>query len=321
MRPRRNRTKAGRRRPKNRRTNKKLASHSTVWTSAKEAFPLTASEPFTVRIGAVVAQQCSGIDPKSGRSPHPYDEPILGISDMAQLPYCEIKATIAQLASQPGYLASVAVDDGSGGVTKSPGRKLSRAERTALEGLLREKASSGKRDWETRRAVGKAAETLELSENHTERRHFTCGEFLLLGIPDAFTTDQVTEFASSRFPHFSARDKRLQANVYAILWNTPRYRVIAVHPETDQRVVLNETPDTVLAEQTISKMWSLVSGQSAPGPPNNLRKCAGCVYNSAQGCPYPNQHRVPTHNEMKSIGRPPRLVRAESKTRADLNAG
>ena len=264
-----------------------------------------------ITVGIFRARQCLGADPVTNRETHDYRKPLLGISDMAQLRYCESKATLSQIASQGGYLTAAGMDDGMGGVGKSPGRVLTLGERSSLLKLRSERLESGSLDWSTRREIGKITEDLEMSEISTERRHFDFGEFYVIGVPDGLTRDSVIEFASSRYPQLAARDKQIQANVYALLWKVPRYHVIAVDPRSDRRLEFKDGPNEAQAENTIKRAWTLFTGQETASAPDSSKKCSRCIYNRESGCPYPREGRVPSLEEMKIIVRSPDVRRKE----------
>ncbi len=249
-----------------------------------------------ISVGRFVARQCLGA------ASHGYAKPIFGISDLAQLAYCEIKSTISQIASRQGYMTHVFMDDGTDGVRKSSRPSLTTEEKRETTDTLRKLFENERtQDFSgARLARGRIAEDIELAGTVTERRHFDFAEFLLIGVPDALIANElVIEFASSRQPYLTAKDKLLQANVYAVLWGVPKYQVIVAHPTTGQRVATDGTADIALAEQTISTMWELLSGRRSVRPPNNPNKCISCPYRLS--CPFPGSGHIATIEEMKRI--------------------
>lgn len=257
-----------------------------------------------IRVGQFAARQCLGSGPDSTPN-HDCGKSFLGVSDMAQLDYCEIKATISQMETQGGYLTAAGVDDWSGGIKRSS--------RPALTGDERRELSEAAAEWTAGEQAGEAGAHIgrgrvahhlepELQGTSTERRHFDCGEFLLIGVPDAIKGDTVIEYVSSRNPYLAVGGKRLQANVYALLWDTPKYRVVAADPVSGRRRVLDGAPDVSLAEATMERAWALLSGQQTPRQPDSPRKCIPCVYRSE--CPFPAHGRVPSLKEMEGIAGP-----------------
>lgn len=255
------------------------------------------SAPRPFFIGGLRAQQCLG-----GPSVDPFHpKPFIGISDLAELTFCEIQSTISQLAAQQGYHDHAAMDDMSGGVREFKHDRRRTGERTKIEQTASKLIESGNVDWETRRYVGRLLESLELEGVSSERRHFELDDFFVIGCPDGLSGDVVTEFASSRYPRLKFNTKQIQANLYAVLWQKPLARIIVISMESNERLDESTPADVAEAERWLRRAWALVSGAEAPRPPDYVGKCKPCRFNIPSGCPFPREKRVPSIAEMTTI--------------------
>lgn len=255
------------------------------------------ASPPPVAVGSLIAYQCAGGTTRKTR----HRKPFIGISDTAQLAYCEIQSTVSQLGSQDGYLSAAIADDVGAGVGVFEGEEIESDERRRIEQRLSEVQDSGDLDWDTRRLVGQLAESLELSGVSTERRHFDFGDFYVIGCPDGVTSDSVVEFGASRYPHLSVPAKRIQGNCYAVLWRRSSAHIVVVGIGTRRRIDEKRPADGVEAERWLHRAWSLLSGAEVLRGPDNTRKCVRCRFNVPGGCPFPRESRVPTLLEMKAI--------------------
>jgi hypothetical protein len=256
-----------------------------------------APAPLPFFIGGLRVDQCVGgptVDPF-----HP--KPFIGISDLAELTFCEIQSTISQLAAQQGYLDKAALDDMSGGVCEFKHDNRRSGGRTKIEQTAAKLIESGRVDWETRRYVGHLLESLELEGVSSERRHFEFDHFFVIGCPDGISGDVVTEFASSSSPQLRFPAKRIQGNLYAVLWRKPLARVIVVGTESNERLDKSTPADAADAERWLRHAWALLSGAEVPRPPDYVGKCRRCRFNIPNGCPFPREKRVPNVAEMTTI--------------------
>ena len=244
-------------------------------------------------IGALRARQCEGHARKHTR-------PFIGISDIGQLTYCQIQATISQLSMQEDYRGAAKADDQKGGTRHSTREELSAEERASAISSLESLGELGA-DWEFRRIAGRLAESLELSGTSSERRHIDCGDFFVIGMPDALTDTSVTEFGTSTLPRLSIEGKYVQCNLYAVLWGRSSGRTIVASSRGTERVERMVTPNIVEAERWLALAWGLLSGAHEPREPDVPAKCRPCRFNVARGCPYPRTRRIPTHKEMVKI--------------------
>jgi hypothetical protein len=248
-------------------------------------------------IGGLRTEQCVGgpwVDPF-----HP--KPFIGISDIAELTFCEIQSTISQLVAQQGHLDNAALDDMSGGVCEFKHDTLRAGGRTKIEQSAAKLIESGRVDWETRRYLGCLLESLELQGISSERRHFEFDHFFVIGCPDGISGNVVTEFASSRSPQLRIPAKQIQGNLYAVLWRKPSARVIVVGTESNERLDTSAVADAAEAERWLRRAWALLSGAEVPRPADYVGKCKRCRFNIANGCPYPRDKRVPNVAEMRTI--------------------
>jgi hypothetical protein len=248
-------------------------------------------------IGGLRVEQCVG-----GPSVDPFHrKPFIGLSDLAELTFCEIQSTISQLAAQQGYLDNAALDDMSGGVCKFKHDTRQAGGRTKIEQTAVKLIESGRVDWETRRYVGRLLESLELHGVSSERRHFEFDHFFVIGCPDGISGDVVTEFASSRHPQLKFHAKQIQGNLYAVLWGKPLARVIVVGTESNERLDKSTPADAAEAERWLRHAWALLSGAEVPRAPDYAGKCKRCRFNVPNGCSFPREKRVPSVVEMTAI--------------------
>ncbi len=253
------------------------------------------SPPFF--IGGLAVQQCVGgpsVDPFHPKS-------FIGISDLAELTFCEIQSTISQFAAQQGCHENAALDDMSGGVHEFKHDTRRAGGRTKIEETAAKLIESGNLDWETRRYIGRLLESLELQGVSSERRHFELDDFFVIGCPDGMSEDVVTEFGSSRYPRLKFRAKQIQGNLYAALWAKPLARIIVVGTESNERLDKSTPADATGAERWLRHAWALFSGARVPRPPDYAGKCKRCRFNILNGCPFPREKRVPSVAEMTTI--------------------
>jgi|GEM_PF-7114181 len=133
------------------------------------------------------------------------------------------------------------------------------------------------------------------------RRHFEFDHFFVIGCPDGISGDVVTEFASSSSPQLRFPAKRIQGNLYAVLWRKPSARVIVVGTESNERLDKSTPVDAADAERWLRHAWALLSGAEVPRPPDYVGKCRRCRFNIPNGCPFPREKRVPNVTEMTTI--------------------
>jgi hypothetical protein len=230
---------------------------------------------------------------------HP--KPFIGISDLAQLTFCEIQSTISQLVAQEGYVAHAALDDVSGGVRAYKHDTRRAGGRTKIEQTAAKLMDSGSVDWGTRRYLGQLLESLELHGVSSERRHFEFEDFFVIASPDGISGGAVTEFGSSRSPSLARHAKQVQGNLYAVLWEKPLVRVIVIGTETNERLDTSTPADAADAERWLRRARALLSGAEVPRPPGYAGKCKRCRFNLPNGCPFPREKRVPNVAEMTTI--------------------
>lgn len=246
-------------------------------------------------IGTLHARQCAGHARKHAR-------PFIGISDIGQLTYCQIQATISQLSMQEDYRGAAKADDRIGGTRQSTREELSVAARADAMSSLESLGQLGG-EWELRRIAGNLAESLELSGTSSERRHFECGDFFVIGIPDALTADAATEFGTSTIPRLSIEAKVVQCNLYTVLWGRSSGRAIVAGSRTAERVERIVKPNAAEAERWLTLAWDLLRGARAPRAPATPGKCRPCRFNTARGCPFPRTGLIPAHDEMIKIAK------------------
>lgn len=255
--------------------------------------------PSPIGLGTLSARQCVGSDPDTGQRIQKHDKQFLGIADIAGMDYCEIQATISQMRSQEGYEENAMEDDRTGGIMVRPSSPRSIQEDERLTALATSAAALDELSRATRQLSGHLVEQLETSFLPSERRHWDLGEFMLIGIPDGIGDGVVVEVAASRHPKLSVRTKAIQANIYAVLWNVPRYHAISRTLQNDIRREVKEDADPFTAGHFVARAWALFSGREPPKSPSSPNKCKPCK--ESKFCPYPREKRVPTVEEMQRI--------------------
>lgn len=228
-------------------------------------------------------------------------KPFIGISDLAQLTFCEIQSTISQIAKQPDYIESAFADDRTGGVNVSSRPEVTPEEKRDAARTIEILASAGPGDALLRRTAGHLAESVELSGIASERRHFDFGPFYIIGRPDGMTATSVIEFAHSRFPHLAVHGKRVQGNLYAVLWEKQGAQIVLLGSESGARLEEELQANAIEAERWIQRAWQLLSGAAPPVAPGRVTKCRSCVYNARRGCPFPRDGTTPTIDAMTVI--------------------
>jgi hypothetical protein len=243
-------------------------------------------------------EQCGGKTTRRRR----HKKPFIGLSDLGQLTFCEIQATISQLASQADYARSAFADDVTNGVRVSVRDAMTDAERADAVKRLALLTENIATDPLLRRVGGQVAESLELSGTQTERRHFDFGSFYVIGCPDAVDALSVKEFARSRYPSLAIHGKMIQCNLYAALWQRSRGDVVVVSYDGRERVTRSVHGDFMEAERWLKRAWELMSGSGAPSAPERTSRCRSCIYNERRGCPFPRDGTVPNVETMMKIG-------------------
>lgn len=241
---------------------------------------------------------CGGAEKRRKR----HRKPFIGLSDVGQLTFCEIQATISQLASQADYVGAAFSDDRTSGVRASARTAMTAEEQSAATERLLLLGDDIATDPMLRRVGGQLAESLELSGTETERRHFDFGSFYVIGCPDAVNEVAVKEFARSRYPHLAIEGKSIQCNLYAALWQRSRGDVIVVSYDGRERATRVVRGDVADAERWLERAWLLISGSVAPHPPDRSSRCRSCIYHEKRGCPFPRTGDVPNMDEMVKIG-------------------
>lgn len=202
---------------------------------------------------------------------------------------------------QQGYVTAASMDDTSGGVGAASHDAGRGSAKTKLEREVEKLIADGNVDWETRRAIGRMMEQLELDGISTERRHIEFADFFVIGCPDGISGDSVVEFAASRYPHLTIHAKRIQTNLYAVLWGKPFGRVVVAGIQTIGRLDEVREADPDRAEQSLLRGIALLTGTATPNPPDRTTKCVPCRFNTSGGCTFPRLNRIPSLDEMRSI--------------------
>jgi hypothetical protein len=241
-------------------------------------------------------EQCGGAAPRRR-----HKKPFIGISDVGQLAFCEIQSTVSQIAMQSAYIESAFADDRTGGVNVSSRPEMAPEERRDAARRIEILAAAGPGDALLRRTAGHLAESVELSGVTSERRHFDFGPFYIIGRPDGVTTRSVIEFARSRYPHLAAHGKRVQGNLYAVLWEKQSVRIVLLGSESGVRLEEELPANAIEAERWIQRAWLLLSDVVPPAAPERTTRCRSCVYNVRRGCPFPREAAIPTIEQMTII--------------------
>jgi CRISPR/Cas system-associated exonuclease Cas4 (RecB family) len=250
-----------------------------------------------VSLPTLRGEQCGGGAPRRRR----HKKPFIGISDLGQLTFCEIQSTISQIAKQPAYIESAFADDRTGGVNVSSRPEVTPDEKRDVARRIEILSAAGPSDALLRRTAGHLAESVELSGVTSERRHFDFGPFYIIGRPDGVTAISVIEFALSRSPHLAVHGKRVQGNLYAVLWEKQGARIVLLGSESGARLEQELQANAIEAERWIQRAWQLLSGAAPPAAPERATKCRSCVYNKRRGCPFPRDGTIPTIDEMTII--------------------
>jgi len=242
-------------------------------------------------------EQCRGGAARRRR----HKKPFIGLSDLAQLTFCEIQSTISQLASQAAYIAAAFADDATDGVgvrVRAAMTDAQRADSAERLGVFGEDVAAIPL---LRRVAGQLAESLELNGTQTERRHFDFGSFYVLGCPDAVDTESVKEFSRSRYPRLAIDGKVIQCNLYVALWERSRGDVTVVSYDGSDRITRTVRGNLADAERWLKRAWELLSGTSAPRPPDRTARSRSCIYNEKRGCPFPRDGSIPDIETMSKI--------------------
>jgi hypothetical protein len=242
-------------------------------------------------------EQCKGGALRRRR----HKKPFIGISDVGQLKFCEIQSTISQIAMQSAHIESAFADDRTDGVNVLKRPEMTPDERRDTTSRIEILAAADPADALLRRTAGHLAESIELSGVTSERRHFDFGEFYLIGRPDGVTATSAIEFARSRYPRLLALGKRVQGNLYAVLWEKPSARIVLLDSESGARREEELPANAIDAERWIQRAWQLLSGVVQPAAPERATKCRSCVYNARRGCPFPGEATIPTIEQMTVI--------------------
>ena len=203
------------------------------------------------------------------------------------------------MAMQQDYVERAFSDDAHGGVCTRTRSKMSASERDESGRQLLTLTALGSSGNEFFRDAGIVAERIEVDGLATQRRHFELTEFFVIGEPDACGSDLVIEFCRSRRPELAVAAKRVQANLYAVLWQVSKARVVVTDNVERIDEIVDADPES--ASEWISKAWLLFEGTVAPKPPRFERQCKPCEFSSRGGCPYPRRGSIPSHKEMKRI--------------------
>lgn len=250
-----------------------------------------------IYIGQFSATRCGGIAQQPELAHRTHDKPFLGIADIAKTKYCEVQATISQIRCQRDYLVAAVEDDLTEGIERRSAVPQDANAAYLATKRAAELAALPEQDWETRRTYGLLIDQAETASLPSERRHWDLGEFMVIGIPDGIDGRVVVEVIASRHPELSIRTKMVQANIYAVLWQLPSYRAIAIDPSSGARHERQMESDVPAAEHAIARAWAIFSGRTAPAPPSNPNKCKPC--REREACPYPRDGRIPTLNDMR----------------------
>jgi hypothetical protein len=242
-------------------------------------------------------EQCRGGATRRRR----HKKPFIGISDLGQLTFCEIQSTISQIAMQSAYVESAFADDATDGVNVSSRPEMTPDETRDAARRIEILAAAGSDDALLRRIAGQLAESVELSGVTSERRHFDFGAFYVIGRPDGVTATSAIEFARSRYPRLAAHGKRVQGNLYAVLWEKQRARIVLLDSESGARLEEELRANSNEAERWIQRAWQLLSGVAEPAAPERATRCRSCVYNVRRGCPFPREATIPTIEQMTII--------------------
>jgi hypothetical protein len=249
-----------------------------------------------ISIGRFSATRCGGVTQQPELAHKAHNKPFLGIADIAEMRYCEIQSTISQIRCQKDYSLAAVQDDLTGGIERrNPVPRDAKAERLAAKRAA-DLAALPAQDWETRRTYGRLIDQAETASMPSERRHWDLGEFMVIGIPDGIDGSVLVEVGASRRPELIIQTKMIQANIYAVLWQLPSYRAIAIDAGRGARHVKQMDSDVLAAERVIARAWDIFSGRLAPTPPNPS-KCRPCRERGA--CPYPSSGRIPTLDDMR----------------------
>lgn len=237
----------------------------------------------------------------SAHGGHADDKLFVGVSDIAQLSYCQVQATLSQLESQDGYRNAAAEDDLQGGVHTSSTPALAEQKRALFVEERRRLLAKTPLGWEDRRLLGRITERLELGSHETQRRHFDLGDFYVIGVPDALQGEVAVEFGASNYAKQMLLSKEPQANIYATLWEKPRYRVLVMDQQTGELLSAERAANAAKAAVDLRFAWNLMVGRQSPQLPSHPAKCKSCRYNRLDGCPVPTMERTPDIDQMRSI--------------------